>query len=126
MTAAQANEIITPFIRLCLVIGAASTLIYMLRQISRSRMQIEHSVFWALFSGVLFVLALFPQISLWIAKALGFQAPINLLYLIVIFILIVKLFDTTMKLSRIDQQLTRMAQHIALYEEKQDREKSKK
>ncbi|MEG0166385.1 MAG: DUF2304 domain-containing protein [Ruthenibacterium sp.] len=109
----------TGLLRVIMLVGALGTLIYMLRQISRSRMEIEYSIFWALFSGMLVLLGLFPQIAIRAAIFAQIESPINAVFLIIIFVLIIKLFGTTMRISKMQQQLTRMAQHIALHEYKE-------
>lgn len=114
----------TGVLRVIMLVGALGTLLYMLRQISRSRMEIEYSIFWALFSGMLVLLGLFPQIAIRAAKIAEIESPINAIFLIIIFVLIIKLFGTTMRVSRMQQKLTRMAQHIALHEYKEEMQES--
>ncbi|MEG0910705.1 MAG: DUF2304 domain-containing protein [Ruthenibacterium sp.] len=116
----------TGILRVIMLVGALGTLLYMLRQISRSRMEIEYSIFWALFSGMLVLLGLFPQIAIRAAMIAGIESPINAIFLIIIFVLIIKLFGTTMRISRMQQQLTRMAQHIALHEYKEEQSQQEK
>lgn len=105
-------------IRLVLIIGALFTLFYMLYQIRKNRMEIVHSLFWASFSGFLLLLSLFPEIVMWASEILGIQSPINVVFILIIFILIIKMFSLTMRICHLEQQLQRMAQHIALHEAK--------
>ncbi|MBC5581425.1 DUF2304 domain-containing protein [Anaerofilum sp. BX8] len=58
----------------------------------------------------------FPGLVSWAADLIGVQSPANLLYLGVIFILILKQFTTTIKLSKMDRQITELTQYIALHE----------
>lgn len=51
---------------------------------------------------------------------IGIQSPANLLYLGIIFILILKQFTTTIKLSKMNRQITELAQHMALNEAERD------
>lgn len=107
-----------------LFIGAAGTLIYFLRQISRRHLNIESAVFWSIFSGVLVLLSVFPQIMIKGAEFLGIESPANLLFVIVLCLLIFYLFFTTVKLSRMEQQIAALTQHLALQQlEQQDKEK---
>ncbi len=100
-----------------LFLGAAGTLIYFLRQISRRHLNIESAVFWSIFSGVCVVLSVFPQIMVRGAAFLGIESPANLLYLIVLCLVIFFLFFTTVKLSHLEQKITALTQHIALEEQ---------
>lgn len=107
--------------RLLLFFCSLCTLLFILSRIRQSKMQIEDSIFWFFFSGFLFVLSIFPQIAVWAANVLGLQAPINVVYLAVIFLLIIKQFFMTLRISQLDSQVKSLAQKIALYEERSDR-----
>lgn len=97
-----------------LLIGSLFLLIYMFRQISKSRLQIEYAVYWSLLSIAIFILGLFPNIAEWGASLLGVQSPANLVYLFIIFILLMRQFSTTVKLSKLNQQITDLVQYTAL------------
>lgn len=106
-------------IRMFLILGAVMTLVYFIYQIRRNRMQIDYAIYWTLFSGALVLLSIFPGAVEIVADLLKIQSPANLVYLTIIFLLIIKLFTTTLKLSKINQQVTELIQHIAL-KEKED------
>ena len=103
-------------LRVLLFSGAVMTLIYFVCKIRKNRLQIDYTIFWSLFSFLLVVLGAFPEIVGWAARLLGVKSPANLLYLGIIFVLIIKLFTTTIKLSKMNRQITELAQHIALKE----------
>lgn len=96
--------------------GAVLTMLYFLYKIRKNRLQIEYAISWSLFSVLLVVLGAFPGLVSWAADLIGVQSPANLLYLGVIFILILKQFTTTIKLSKMDRQITELTQYIALHE----------
>lgn len=109
--------------RIFLIIGSLATLIYFISNIRKSKLKINHSIFWAVFGIVLLLLALIPDGVFWVANLLGFQSPSNLIYLIVIFLLTVKLFTTTMRLSRLSEQVTALTQTLALEQMKAEKAK---
>lgn len=108
-------------LRIILLVGAVLTMIYFLHQIRKNRMQIEYAISWSLFSAGLLVLGIFPEIVIWASKLVGVESPANMLYLCIIFLLILKQFSTTVKLSKMNRQITVLTQSIAL--EHADREK---
>ena len=63
------------------------------------RVQIEDTIFWLLFSAALLVLAFFPGIAYWASNLLGFQSPINFVYVVIIFLLLAKLFLLSIRVS---------------------------
>ncbi len=85
-------------------------------------MQIGYAVSWTLFSVLLVVMSLFPELFTGLSGLLGFQSPANMIYLAIIFVLLLKQFSMTMKFSRIDEQITGLTQTIALLtSKKQDK-----
>lgn len=108
-------------LRIILLVGAILTMIYFLHQIRKNRMQIEYAISWSLFSAGLLILGIFPGIVIWASRIVGVESPANMLYLCIIFLLILKQFSTTVKLSKMNQQITVLTQSMAL--EHADREK---
>ena len=101
-------------LRILLLVGAIFTMIYFLHQIRKNRMQIEYAISWSLFSAGLLVLGIFPEIVIWASKLVGVESPANMLYLCIIFVLILKQFSTTVKLSKMNRQITVLTQSVAL------------
>lgn len=110
-------------IRICLIVGSFFSLLYMLRRIRKAQVQIEYTIFWMIFSILLLVLSLFPEIAMAASYLLGFQAPINFVYLVIIAVLIANQFLMTVRMSQLDNKVRKLAQRVALNEEKIEREK---
>lgn len=111
------------WIRIGLIAGSFITAAFVLWRVRKAQIQIEDTVFWLLFSLALTVLSVFPSIAYWFSWKLGFQAPINIVYLLIIFLLIVKQFFMTIRISQLDSKVQRLAQRVALNEDKIEREK---
>lgn len=103
-------------LRILLIAGSLLTLVFMLNRIRISKMQIKDSIFWILFSLMLLLFAIFPQIASWASLLLGIQSPINFVFLFIIFILVVQLFSYSIRLSRMDAKLKQLAQRVAIDE----------
>ena len=86
--------------RIFLIIGSVLSCIYVLRGIKKSRMKTENSLFWIFFSVILVILGLFPGIADWFAGMLGVQSTVNLVYLIIIFLLVIKVFLQDQKTAK--------------------------
>ena len=110
-------------LRVCLIVGSLITAVYVLRRVRHAKIQIEDTIFWLLFSGVLLVLAVFPGIAYWASRLLGFQSPINFVYIVVIFLLLVKQFLLSIRISQLDSKVRILTEQVALNQEKQEREK---
>lgn len=104
----------TTGLRIFLILGSVLTGFYVLRKIRRSRMKTENALFWIFFSLILVLLGIFPGIAGWCAGLLGVQSTVNLVYLVVIFLLVLKIFFQDQRLSRTEAQINRMAQSYAI------------
>lgn len=106
----------TIMFRLCLISASVLTLIVMMHEIRRSRVRIEDAIFWVLFSLVLIVFSVFPQIVYWCSDLVGTQSPANLIFTMVIFLLLTKVFSMTVRISQLESRLKELVQKIALDE----------
>ncbi len=102
------------YIRVLLIIGAVILLAFMLKRIRQSKLKIEYAIFWIGFSIVLVLMGIFTEIVSWIAHVLGFISAVNMVFLVIIFILIVKLFFNTLQISALENKVDSLAQQIAI------------
>lgn len=101
-------------LRILLIIGAVSMMVFMLNKIRQARMKIEFTVFWIGFASVLIIMGVFPQLFYWISDFIGFQSPISMVYLVVIFVLIIKSFFMTIHISQLENKIDNLVQHMAI------------
>ena len=102
--------------RIVLIVVSLGTMGYMLRKIHQAKMQIEDALFWFLFSALLLVLSVFPQIATWATRLLGMMSTSNFIFLFIIFVLLVRMFHMTLKISQLDDRLKNFAQKMAIEE----------
>ena len=112
-----------PIIRICLIVGSLLTAVYILRRVRLAKVQIEDTLFWLFFSAVLLILALFTGIAYRAAYLMGFQSPINFVYIVIIFLLLAKQFFMSIRISQLDSKVRILTERVALNEEKVEREK---
>lgn len=117
----------TVIFRMVLIVVSLGTMGYMLRKIHQAKMQIEESLFWFLFSALLLVLSIFPQIATWATRLLGMMSTSNFIFLFIIFVLLVRMFYMTLKISQLDDRLKNFAQKMAIEENlREEQAKSEK
>ncbi len=100
--------------RLLLFAGSVLMSCYVLHCIRRSRMRMEDSLFWVFFSLILLFLAVFPSAAQTVANWFGVISTVNLVYLVIIFILLVKLLLTDQKVSRLETMLSHLIQEYTV------------
>lgn len=113
------------YIRVLLIMGAIVLLGFVLKKIRQAKLKIEYTIFWMVFSAVLVFMGIFPHVLTKVAEVLGFQSPVNMVYLIVIFVLIVKLFYNTLQISMLENKIDSLAQQIAIARKKDKDHKDK-
>lgn len=101
-----------------LVTGATLTLVFVITNIRKSRIKISDSIFWFVLAFFLLVMALFPQLTIGLAGTLGVESPANLVFLVIVAILLIKEFTTSLKLARLENKFVNLVQEIALKEKK--------
>ena len=101
-------------IRIALIVCSLALFIFVLRNIRKSKMRIEDSLFWFVLSALIILLAAFPKIAYFFARLLGFQAPINFVFIAFIGILLVKCFTMSLHTSQLETKLKELTQQIAI------------
>ena len=101
-------------LRIILIIVSILNCGWILKRIQKSQVKIEDSIFWILFSGCLIFISIFPGIVEYGAKLTGIASPVNFVYLAIIFILILKIFRLSIRISQLESKLQTLAQKYAL------------
>lgn len=112
-------------LRIILVIGSFLTTYYVAMKVRKGQIEINHSLFWILFSLFLLITSIFPQYLVLLTKAMGIYSMSNMVFLIIIFILLIKLFQNSISLSNLENKIESIVQESAL-KELEDKENDKK
>lgn len=102
--------------RIILIVASVLSMLFLIRNIRKSNLTIEYSIFWIFLSIVLVLLGVFPQIATKSAGLLGIASPVNLIYLVIIFILLVYSFVQTVRISNLECKINSLAEEIAIKE----------
>lgn len=101
-------------LRISLIIVSVLCAVFIVSNIRKARVKIEDSVFWVCFSVLLIILSIFPGIVIWGSEVTGVQSPANFIFLVIIFLLIIKLFGQTVRISKLESKLQTLAQTVAI------------
>ena len=107
-------------LRIVLIVSSILMLIYMLKKVKKSKVQIEHTIFWIIFGVFLILISLIPQIVYLFDHLLGIQSPANLVLVFIIFILLIKQFLMTIEMSQLEIKIRELVEEIALKEKKDE------
>ena len=101
-------------LRLLLLFAALLTAGWILYKIRKLKVKMEDAIFWMIFAGILCVLGLFPNITYWLTDRLGIMSPANLIFLVIIFLLLEKVFTLSIIVSQLEEKVTVLSAEVAL------------
>lgn len=106
----------TSAVRMMLLIGALCVFVFVIFNIRKSKLVIADSIFWFLFAAMLVFMGAFPNVAYDLTRALGFISPSNVVFLIVIALLIVRMFQMEIKVANLTEKLKHYVQEDAIKE----------
>lgn len=113
-------------LRVVLMVSSVFVALFILLRIRKKHLNIDDAMYWLFFSLLILVLGIFPDIAEWAANLIGVDAASNFVFLVMIFLILIKLFYVCIDLSIQKQRLTRLIQRLALMnKEMRDEERGK-
>lgn len=106
----------TVYLRIILAIVVFAFIIVMLDLISKRTLSLKYSLLWLAVCMFLILLVAFPDLLSFVANILHIELPINALYLVSIFILMLISLSLTVIVSRQTIRIRNIAQSNALLE----------
>lgn len=105
-------------LRVFLIICSIFSFIFCIRRIKQSKLKVTNSVVWLLGSFTLVLMAIFSNGVAWIATKLGFIAPVNFVFLVIIGFLLVQAFIDNIRINQLNEKIKDLDHYIALNEYK--------
>lgn len=101
-------------LRILLFVVSSFTMIFIVRKIRKSQMQVLDAMFWLVLSVGVFLMSLLPQIVTSLAKAIGVISPVNFVFLIIQFLLIGKCFSLSVRISCLEEKIKELVEELAI------------
>ena len=101
-------------LRVVLLLSALILLCVVIRKLKKFQMDVMDCTFWIIFSASFVLMAVVPEIPSWISALLGFQAPVNFVFLYVIAVLLVRDFTSALTISKLKLKIDELVQELAL------------
>ena len=109
-------------LRVLLIISSFIAFYLCITIIKKSQLKIENSVTWMFGCIILILISIFPNIVIWISGKLGFVAPVNFIFLVIIAFLLIQTFIDNIHITSLNEKIKELDHYIAL---KEKEEKSK-
>ena len=107
-------------LRVILIICSLISFILCITRIKQSKLKIENSVIWMIGSILLIIMSIFANAVEWIANKLGFMAPVNFVFLVIIGFLLIQAFIDNMRISTLNEKIKDLNHYIDLKEKERE------
>ena len=108
-------------LRVILIVCSLASFILCIKRVKQSKMRVADSIIWVIGSFVLILMSIFSEAIEWISTQLGFMAPVNFVFLIVIGFLLIETFISNIKIAVLNEKVKNLNHYIALQEYKIDK-----
>lgn len=105
-------------LQLFFIFASLGTFIFVIQKIRKTGLNIDDSLGWILWSLILLVLSIFPQISYWISSRLGFMSTSNFILCLFIFFLYIMVFSQQIEISKLREKQKELIQKLSIKEYK--------
>ena len=109
-------------LRIALIICSLISFILCVKKVRQSKMRVADSIIWTIGSFALILMSIFSSAVEWLATKLGFLAPVNFVFFVVIGFLLVESFIANLKISMLNEKVKNLNHYIALEEYKNKEE----
>ncbi len=106
-------------LRIVLIIGSLISFILCITKIKQSKLKVENSVIWMIGNILLIIMSIFSNAVEWISDKLGFMAPVNFVFLIIIGFLLIQTFIDNIRISALNEKIKDLNHYIALKEKRE-------
>ena len=104
----------TTVLRVGLIIVSLLVFFVMMKKIRQAKVKIEDSMFWVLFALLLVVFSIFPGAADWLSDLVGTMSTANFIFMLMIFLLLIKNFAMSLRISQLETKVKELVQRIAL------------
>lgn len=107
--------------RVLLIVVSVCTFAYMIRKLRTSQMQTMDTLYWTLFSLTILIMSLFSELVIKCAEYLGVLSPVNFVYLVIIFFLILRIFLLNVRVCKLELKLNEYVEKMAVRKNLEER-----
>ncbi len=106
-------------LRMILIISSLISFLLCITKIKQAKLKVENSVIWMTGSIVLILMSVFSNLVEWLSNKLGFMAPVNFVFLVMIGFLLIQTFIDNLRISTLNEKIKDLNHSIALKEKEE-------
>lgn len=112
--------------QIIIIVFLFSVLAVIVNMIRKRRLELKYVLIWMGCDIALIILTCFPKLMDVLAKILGIQSPMNMIFFLGLIFSLIIVFSLTVTISHFTAMVRKMAQEIALLSNKLDEQNKKK
>ena len=101
-------------LRIVLIGVSLLTLLFIAKKVRNSKVKLEDSIFWFCFAVVILLISIFPEVFYALSSFVGSDAPVHFVFLFFIFVLLIQIFQLSMRVSQSDTKIKELTQQLAI------------
>ena len=101
-------------LQVTIALAVTIAMIVMVLMVRKKRVELRDTLIWFLVGSGVLVFAIFPGLMIWLSNAMGIADPVNMLFFVGFFFLLVIIFTLTVTVSRMSRKIKDLAQEMAL------------
>lgn len=106
-------------LRVILIVCSILAFILVVRKIKQSKLKVKDCIIWIIGSILLIFMSIFSNVVTWVSEQLGFMAPVNFVFFVMIVFLLVEAFTHNMTVSLLNEKIKNLNHYIALKEKEE-------
>ncbi|MEI3394908.1 MAG: DUF2304 domain-containing protein [Clostridia bacterium] len=103
-------------LRIILIILSVISFLLCVKKIKQSKLKVSNSITWLVGSILLILMSIFSHGVEYIANKLGFIAPVNFVFFVIITFLLIQNFIDNIRISTLSEKIKDLNHYIALTE----------
>lgn len=103
-------------LRIILIVASILAFLLSIKRMKQSKLKITNSIIWLFGCLILILMAIFSGTVEWISAKLGFIAPVNFVFLIIIAFLLIQSFIDNIRITALNEKIKELDHYIALKE----------
>lgn len=111
-------------LQLFLILGSIWFFLFIISMIKKKKLELKYALTWIVASFLFIILSLFPGILYSISALLHIETPVNALFLLTIFFLLIIIFTLTIALSKSSNRIAALTQEIGILKLEHDKLKN--
>jgi hypothetical protein len=107
-----------PLLRISLSIGIVVYFVLIIYFLKKKALNLKYTILWIISGLIMLIMVIFPQLVNGVSALLGIVSPVNTIFVLELFFMLLILMSITSIVSRENEKSKRLIQQVALLEKR--------